>query len=115
MGEGDLERTFDFYADALGLPKPVKEYRFHPPRRWRFDRVWPEQRVAVELEGGIWSRGRHVRGAGFERDCEKYNTAAVEGWTVLRFTASMLRDDPAGCIGMVRAALGFDKGGPSVV
>jgi len=38
----------------------------------------------LEIEGGIWTGGRHNRSAGFLRDMEKYNTAASMGWRVLR-------------------------------
>jgi hypothetical protein len=57
---------------AAGLPYPIREFRFHPERRWRFDYAWPGAWLAVEVEGGVWTRGRHLRGAGFIRDCEKY-------------------------------------------
>jgi hypothetical protein len=69
-----------------GLPPHVEEHRFdeHNGRRWRFDFAWPGQRVALEVEGGVFSRGRHVRPQGFIADCEKYNAAAIQGWRVLR-------------------------------
>lgn len=85
---------------APQLPAPVREYRFHPTRRWRFDFAWPAQRVAVEIEGGAWSQGRHTRGAGFGADCAKYNMATLAGWRILRFTGDMLRD-PAQCVTQV--------------
>lgn len=72
------------------LPAPVREYRFHDIRKWRFDFAWPEYKVALECEGGTWSRGRHTRGAGYQGDLEKYNQAAVLGWTVLRYTPGMM-------------------------
>ncbi len=68
------------------LPLPVAEYLFAPPRRFRFDYAWPDDRVALECEGGIWVQGRHNRGQGFINDCEKYNLACVMGWRVLRYT-----------------------------
>lgn len=74
-----------------GIPKPEREYRFHPVRRWRFDLAWPVYKVAVEVEGGIYSNGRHNRGAGFEADCEKYNAATLLGWRVLRCTAKTIK------------------------
>ena len=90
---------------APHLPTPEREYKFAPPRRWRFDMCWPAQRVAVELEGGVWSGGRHTRPAGFEADVEKYNCATVEGWRVLRCTARMLHSDPSAFIGLLSDAL----------
>jgi hypothetical protein len=88
---------------AAGLPAPCREYRFAPPRRWRFDYAWPDYRLALEVEGGTWSGGRHVRGAGYEKDCDKYNTAALLGWTVLRVTSGMVRDGRA--LALVEQAL----------
>ena len=82
-----LENMLDMLIDDDGLPVPECEFRFHPTRRWRFDRAWVPYKVACEVEGGIWSAGRHVRGRGFQKDCSKYNEAAVDGWIVIRVTA----------------------------
>ena len=71
---------------AVRLPVPIREHRFHPPRRWRFDFAWPGRMIAVECEGAVWSGGRHTTGAGFSKDAEKYNQAAEDGWFVFRFT-----------------------------
>jgi hypothetical protein len=85
----------DAVLRAAGLPPPVREYRFASPRRWRFDYAWPDLRLALEVEGGVWSGGRHVRGRGYEGDCVKYSEAALRGWRVLRATTAMLRDGRA--------------------
>ena len=102
MTTSDLEAAFAraFALLAADYPQPVREYRFHPTRKWRFDFAWVRERVAVEIEGGAWSQGRHTRGAGFSEDCAKYNAATCAGWSVLRFTGDMLRD-PAQCIAQV--------------
>jgi hypothetical protein len=73
-----------------GLPAPEIEYVFAPPRRWRFDYAWRDKHVALEVEGGVWTMGRHIRGAGFLADMEKYNRAAVREWCVLRVVPSQL-------------------------
>ncbi|MCG6308971.1 endonuclease domain-containing protein [Vibrio alginolyticus] len=90
-----LEKTLLFQIKAMGLALPEKEYRFHETRRWRFDFAYPEQQLAVEVEGGTWAGGRHTRGSGYEKDCEKYNAAALRGWSVLRFTGSMIKSGKA--------------------
>lgn len=77
------------------LPEPEREYRFHPQRRWRLDFAWPEPKIAMEVEGATWQQGRHTRGSGFAADCEKYNEAALHGWTILRVTAEHVRDGSA--------------------
>jgi hypothetical protein len=93
------------YAEALlfqlqlsGLPQPEREFVFHRKRKWRFDLAWPDLLIAVEVEGGIWTGGRHVRGQGYEADCEKYNEAQLAGWMVLRFTPGMIKRDKAGSV-----------------
>ncbi len=104
MQQSDLERAFDTLWRMLGGPEPEREYRFCE-RRWRFDFAWPDAKVAVECEGGVWSRGRHVRGAGFEADCAKYNRAAADGWRVFRLTRGMLDADPVGHLTPILDAL----------
>lgn len=63
-----------------------KEYKFHPARRWRFDYAFPFLMIAVEVDGGVWTGGRHINPAGYINDMEKLNTAASMGWLVLRIT-----------------------------
>jgi len=69
-----------------GLPEGVREFRFHPSRRWRFDLCWPALHLAVEVDGGAWVNGRHNRASGWLRDQEKLNEACVLGWRVLHVT-----------------------------
>jgi very-short-patch-repair endonuclease len=98
-----LEQHLALHLRALELPEPEQEYRFHPKRKWRFDMAYPGQRIAIEVEGGTFSNGRHTRGTGFTADCEKYNTAAIMGWCVLRFTGGMIESGAA--VETVKAAL----------
>ena len=79
------------HLDELGL-FGQGEVKFHPTRKWRLDFVlfWKEglvpTRIAVEIEGAIWSRGRHTRGKGYQADLDKYNAATMMGYRVLRFS-----------------------------
>jgi hypothetical protein len=79
------------------IPAPVQEYQFAPPRRWRFDYCWvgPDKNVALEYEGGTYTNGGHVRGQHYASDCEKYSTAAILGWCVVRATPEMVRNGKA--------------------
>lgn len=71
--------------------KPVAEYVFAPPRKFRFDWAFPDLKIACEQEGGIWIKGRSGRGGAHSlpsnilRDMEKGNLAASLGWRVFRF------------------------------
>lgn len=82
--------VFALACRAEHLPQPNAEYRFAPPRKWRFDYAWVCFKVALEVEGGAFTRGRHTRGAGFIKDMEKYNAAVLAGWKVLRVTPDQL-------------------------
>lgn len=75
---------------ALDVPKAVPEYRFHPTRRWRWDWAWPEEMVALEINGGIFNYGRHNRATGYLRDMEKLREAACLGWRVVGCTPQEL-------------------------
>ncbi len=100
-----MTRGLDFPTQCrlACLPEPVPEYRFHATRRWRLDWAWPDQRLAVEQEGGIFIRGRHTRGVGVLKDFEKYNALAVMGWRLLRFSPQQIRNGEA--FWVVQAAL----------
>jgi very-short-patch-repair endonuclease len=79
------------FGEAVGWSyTPVREHKFHPTRRWRFDFAWPSIKLAVEIDG----RGRHHTVAGFRADCEKINEAIKLGWRVLRFPATDKKDAP---------------------
>ena len=104
----DVEDTLLFQIHALGLPEPMREYRFAPPRRWRADFCYPEQHLLIEVDGGTWMRGRHVTGAGYEADCDKLNTATMLGFRILRFTSAHVLDGRA--VALIAQALGESNG-----
>ncbi|MFQ2621922.1 hypothetical protein ACK3YV_03715 [Aeromonas caviae] len=78
-------------AQLVGFPDPATELLFHPKRKWRFDYAWEEQKLALEIHGGIHSGGRHTRGRGFVEDRTKMNEATLLGWTVLDVTPEHIK------------------------
>lgn len=88
--ESPLEEQFLRFWDTLGGVKLEREYRFTPPRRWKADFANLDARVLIEIEGGVWTRGRHVTPKGFTKDAEKYLAATLQGWTVVRLVDSQL-------------------------
>lgn len=72
-----------------------REFRFDAKRRWRFDFAWPAQKVALEVEGGIWTSGRHTTATGWLADAEKYNRAVILGWRVLRVAVNQVKSGEA--------------------
>src|SRR3990167_11379402 len=93
MRTSSLENLFLLITKTIpGFPKPIREYKFLKDRRFRFDFAWKKQKIAVEIEGGIWIHGAHVRSKHFISDCDKYNLAVLNGWRVFRFTGEHLED-----------------------
>ena len=90
---------------ALGLPIPEKEYRFHATRRWKTDYFFPNvvsgRPLAVEIEGGIWIKGKSGRGGAHSlpsniiRDMEKSNAMSIMGIALLRFTPTQVQNGEA--------------------
>lgn len=63
------------------------EYYFSPDRGFRIDFALPDYKIAIEIDGGIWMRGKsgHSSGSGIKRDQEKTTLLSSLGWSVLRF------------------------------
>ena len=95
-------RLFEQLA-RCGVPAPEREYRFDDERGWRFDLAWPAFKLAVEVQGAIWTGGSHGRGSGIERDYAKINAAQIAGWRVLQYGKSAIEDGTA--IYQIRKAL----------
>ncbi len=93
-----LELAFKMQLRAVGLLDGwVCEHQFDSKRKWRFDfaHISIDRKLAIEVEGGTHTNGRHVRAAGYAQDCEKYNAASAQGWTVFRFTGDMIKSGKA--------------------
>lgn len=91
-----IEEQFAEQLTAAELDEPwIREHRFAPPRRWRFDFAWPEQRIALEIDGGLYVYGAHNRGAAIEAAYEKRNVAETYGWRVLTVSAHQVKDGRA--------------------
>ncbi len=77
------------YCEARGLPTPRFEWSFHPERKWRLDIAFIVNcgvGVALEVQGGLFTQGRHTRGAALLDEYQKLNEAQIMGWAVLLVT-----------------------------
>jgi uncharacterized protein DUF559 len=85
-GDSDLEVRFARAIVAGGLPEPVQQ---HPvlagTRPCRIDLAYPEQKLAIEIDGWEYHRTRSA----FDNDRARANDLVVAGWNVLRFTSTM--------------------------
>lgn len=101
------EIVFAKQLDAIGYYYQ-RQYRFHPTRKWAFDFMlnpyYPSQEsmdkfadempcyvrdcaTLIDIQGGTWSEGAHVRGKGYQNDIDKMNAATALGWDVFWFTS----------------------------
>lgn len=99
------QKAFSRMCTDAGLPKPIAEYRFHNKRKWRVDYYFETDdiRVALEVEGGVYTYGRHNRAIGFIADMEKYNALTTAGIFLLRVVPKDLLK--ADTIKLIRLAL----------
>jgi very-short-patch-repair endonuclease len=94
MPKSEVEERLAFQLRACKIAV-VREFKFHPTRKWRFDFSIPELKIAFEVEGAIWSGGRHARPKGIIGDIEKYNAALDLGWRVYRFPSEQIKSGKA--------------------
>lgn len=101
-----LERAILTQIKMCGLPEPETQAMLIPGRKWRWDLAWPSKRLAVEIQGGIWTRGKHGRASGIIKDMDKLNAAQLAGWRVLQFANTHIRSGEAVTL-IERAILSF--------
>jgi hypothetical protein len=89
----DAGTLLEIHLNELKIPF-VREWKFCSTRKWRADFMLSPlgslEPILVEIEGGVWNNGAHVRGKHFLSDMEKYNTAAALGYTLFRFTPEQI-------------------------
>lgn len=91
---GQYRLIFDAFLIRIDCSAVMREVPLVPGRRWRADLAWPDHHVAVELQGGVYTRGHHVRGRQYEEDCEKVLQGTAAGWRVILLTWSMIAQRP---------------------
>ena len=94
-GGSGPEKRMAATLKIAGVQGWQREFAFHPVRAWRFDFAWPDALVALEIEGGVFSGGRHARGAGIREDMRKYNEAQLLGWIVIRVLPEWIKKGQA--------------------
>ena len=93
MSISPLELEFDNLWNCLHPDIDLDtEVRLISDRRFRFDYVHLRSKVAVEVNGGIWTGGGHSSGKGLLRDYEKLNLAQSQGYYVFFLSGEMIND-----------------------
>ena len=100
----NLEDEFEFQLKSIGILNYVREFSAIKGRRFRFDFAFIEEKVLIEIQGGIYSyKPSHASASGIRRDCEKANLAVAHGWRLFHFTPDMVRSGEA--VRMIEEAL----------
>lgn len=87
----------------------VRQFKPFKDVGYAFDFAWPRTdeplspSVLLEVQGGIWSGGAHVRPQGVLRDMDKLNKAACAGFVVLQVSGEHIKSGQA--VEWVRKAL----------
>ncbi len=91
----DYQDIARHWCKIVDIPPPIFEFRFDPDRKYRADMAYPVRSLLIEVEGGVFIRGRHNRCIGFLSDMEKYNLMACKGYYLLRFTPQQVKNGEA--------------------
>lgn len=94
MSQSNLENQFITLWESL-FPeiKLDTEVKLIPQRRFRFDFVHRLSKVAIEINGGNWSRGRHTRASALLSEYEKINLAQMEGYQIFILNNEMITEE----------------------
>lgn len=94
MGKSDLEAALVKQLEWFGAPAPTPQYRAIGARRWKWDLAYPDRNLLIEIDGGLYTGGRHQRPGrwGADNDAEKQSTAAAFGWVTMRFTPELIKN-----------------------
>ena len=89
LKEGSLDKKT---GNALVIESQVK---FLKDRRFIGDLVIRSARMVVELDGGVFTNGRHTRGKGYTLDRERDLAAAEAAWITVRLTTGQITEENA--------------------
>jgi very-short-patch-repair endonuclease len=97
------EPLFFYLLTHNGINLPVKEHMGIPGRKYRFDYAWLTEKVAVEIQGGVYTKHAHGSVTGILAGYRKANECAKFGWRVLYFTPAEMKSTDT--IKTIKAAL----------
>ncbi len=93
------------WVNLDGPPEPERQVKFHPSRNWAMDFGWPIWKVAVEIQGGAFVKGAHVRGVRQAEDFRKLNAAMELGWICHQFNVKNMESEPGRIVEQVASTI----------
>jgi hypothetical protein len=103
------------FAKELTLSKLIASDIKFP--NWRYDYaiyitdLLPANCILLEIDGAVFSGGRHTRGYGFSDDCIKKAVANWVGFRCFSFTSTQIIKNPAICSEFISNMLKNEKKG----
>ena len=88
----------------------TRQFKYVPGRKFEADFCFVEQRLIVEVDGGIYGRRAHGSISGIIADMKRTNYAAMQGFRVMRYQPSEITKEPARVIAEIQEALDFVSG-----
>lgn len=104
--EGEFLKAWKMYAK--GYSKPVRQYMFHPTRKYRADFGFVDEKVLVEIMGTRSARSAHTTVMGYHSDCIRMCQAQALGWAIL-YIDSMFDQDWRLAVQLVKDVLDVRK------
>jgi very-short-patch-repair endonuclease len=95
LEKSHLEQAFATQVKQVGLPEPEREVMLSANHAYRWDFVWSRYRLAVEINGGVWTVGGHSTGQGIIRDMTKLRIATLAGYRCFQFHGDAIEDGSA--------------------
>ena len=84
LSESALERIlYAQICDRTKIPLPVQQLRFAAGRDYRADFAWPDHRLLVEVDGGLWIGGKHAIALHETRRQRRRIYAQALGWSIV--------------------------------
>ena len=89
--KNEIKDQFTMLMYNIGFPC-WPEFLFMKDRKYAMDYAWPEYKLCLEVEGGIFMKGNsgHSSGTGIQRDMDKISQSAALGWRTIRVTPNDL-------------------------
>ena len=105
--KSEWEEKFWAQIVEAGIPRPIRQFEFAKciGRKYRSDYGWVDEKLLVELDGGLYIGGRHSTGIGRENDMERDAISCALGWKLMRFSPRHVRSGWA--LAMTKVALGL--------
>jgi len=107
QGRTTLEDSFVGFLrlHAPDLAPPVEQFRYVEGRKFTADFAWPDARLLVFCEGGVFTGQAHGSITGILKDVERSQLAAASGWRVFRITSECLKKRPLETVARLREAM----------